>query len=50
MSAKGRYRWHRDRPGARLRLVGELAAFSRRTGAAVTVVFDSSPDGDDRGT
>jgi predicted RNA-binding protein with PIN domain len=36
--------WHRDRRGARLRLVRELAAFARRNGARVSVVFDSSAD------
>lgn len=36
--------WHRDKPGSRLRLLGELAAFAAATRARVTVVFDGAPD------
>ena len=35
--------WWRDRPGAMRELVEELKAFARRSGEAVTVVFDGSP-------
>lgn len=35
--------WWRDRAAARRRLVGELAALHRRTGAPVIVVFDGRP-------
>lgn len=35
--------WHRDKPGSRRRLLGELAAFVRATKARVTVVFDGAP-------
>jgi len=36
--------WHRDRPGARRRLLGDLARFARREAASVAVVFDGAPD------
>jgi predicted RNA-binding protein with PIN domain len=36
--------WHRDKPGARRRLLGELAAFAANTKTRVTVVFDGAPD------
>jgi predicted RNA-binding protein with PIN domain len=36
--------WHRDKPGSRHRLLGELAAFASATRARVTVVFDGAPD------
>ena len=36
--------WHRDRPGARRRLLGDLARFARRERASLTVVFDGAPD------
>jgi predicted RNA-binding protein with PIN domain len=36
--------WHRDKPGSRRRLVGELAAFAAATKARVTVVFDGAPE------
>src|SRR5215470_13156258 len=36
--------WHRDKPGSRRRLLGELAAFAATTKARVTVVFDGAPD------
>ncbi|HVF89558.1 MAG TPA: NYN domain-containing protein [Blastocatellia bacterium] len=36
--------WHRDREGARRRLVEELAEFARIKKARVTVVFDGEPD------
>ncbi len=35
--------WWRDRPRAMRELVGELEAFARRGGGAVTVVFDGRP-------
>jgi len=38
--------WHRDKPGARKRLLGELAAFAAATRSRVTVVFDGAPDQD----
>jgi predicted RNA-binding protein with PIN domain len=38
--------WHRDKPGARRRLLGELAAFAAVARARVTVVFDGAPDAD----
>ena len=38
--------WHRDRPGARRRLLAELAEFVRATGTRTTVVFDGAPDPD----
>src|SRR5215204_4960179 len=36
--------WHRDKPGARRRLLGELALFAREAGASVEAVFDGAPD------
>lgn len=36
--------WHRDKPGARRRLMGELARFARRAGLSVEVVFDGAPE------
>ena len=36
--------WHRDKPGARRRLLGELARFARASGVSVEVVFDGAPD------
>jgi predicted RNA-binding protein with PIN domain len=36
--------WHRDRAGARRRLLGELVRFARVTGAGVDIVFDGIPD------
>src|ERR687890_889429 len=36
--------WHRDKAGARRRLLGELARFAREAGASVEVVFDGAPD------
>ena len=36
--------WHRDRPGARRRLLGDLALFARLEAASLTVVFDGAPD------
>ncbi|HEV3469541.1 MAG TPA: NYN domain-containing protein [Pyrinomonadaceae bacterium] len=36
--------WHRDKPGARRRLLEELARFAREAGASVEVVFDGAPD------
>jgi predicted RNA-binding protein with PIN domain len=36
--------WHRDKPGARRRLLGELARFARETGVTVEAVFDGAPD------
>ncbi len=41
--------WWRDRPGARRRLVGEVAAWQARGGAAgtVTVVFDGHEHADE---
>jgi predicted RNA-binding protein with PIN domain len=38
--------WHRDKPGARRRLLGELAAFAAATRARITVVFDGAPEAD----
>src|SRR5215203_6588439 len=35
---------HRDKPGARRRLLGELARFAREAGKTVEVVFDGAPD------
>lgn len=37
--------WHRDKPGSRMRLLGELEGFARATKSRVTVVFDGKPDG-----
>lgn len=36
--------WHRDKPGSRRRLLGEVAAFAAATKARATVVFDGAPD------
>jgi hypothetical protein len=36
--------WHRDKAGARRRLIGELARYVRLTGEGVDVVFDGAPD------
>jgi predicted RNA-binding protein with PIN domain len=36
--------WHRDKPGARRRLLGELARFARAAGVTVEAVFDGAPD------
>jgi len=36
--------WHRDKPGARRRLIEQLAEFARVKKARVTVVFDGAPD------
>lgn len=36
--------WHRDKPGARRRLLTELAGFARESGATVQAVFDGAPD------
>ncbi len=36
--------WHRDKPRARLSLLGELGAFAAAKGASVAVVFDGAPD------
>lgn len=36
--------WHRDKPGARRRLLGELAHFARAAGVTVEAVFDGAPD------
>jgi predicted RNA-binding protein with PIN domain len=36
--------WHRDKPGARRRLLSELAGFAREAGVTVEVVFDGAPD------
>ena len=36
--------WHRDKAGARWRLLGELARFTREAGVTVEVVFDGAPD------
>ena len=41
--------WHRDRAGARRRLVDELQRFARRSGDRIEVVFDGVPDGVGRG-
>ena len=35
---------HRDKPGSRHRLLGELSAFAAATRARITVVFDGAPD------
>ena len=37
--------WHRDRAGARQRLVDELQRFARRSGDRIEVVFDGVPSG-----
>ncbi len=36
--------WHRDKPGARRRLLNELARFARASGVTLGVVFDGAPD------
>jgi predicted RNA-binding protein with PIN domain len=36
--------WHRDKPGARRRLLDELARFAHIKRVRVTVVFDGAPD------
>ncbi len=36
--------WHRDRAGARRRLLEELVRFSRAAGVSIEVVFDGAPD------
>jgi predicted RNA-binding protein with PIN domain len=36
--------WHRDKAGARRRLIGELSRFARDEGVPVEVVFDGAPD------
>ena len=36
--------WHRDKPGARRRLLSELARLARAAGVTVEVVFDGAPD------
>src|SRR5918992_4317343 len=36
--------WHRDKAGARRRLLAELSRFSRDEGIPVEVVFDGAPD------
>jgi predicted RNA-binding protein with PIN domain len=36
--------WHRDKPGARRRLLEELMRFARAEGVPVAVVFDGAPD------
>ena len=36
--------WHRDKPGARRRLLFELSRFARAAGVALEVVFDGAPD------
>jgi predicted RNA-binding protein with PIN domain len=36
--------WHRDKAGARRRLLGELVRFARGERARVAVVFDGAPD------
>ena len=36
--------WHRDKPGARRRLLRELARFAREAGVTVEAVFDGAPD------
>jgi predicted RNA-binding protein with PIN domain len=38
--------WHRDKAGARKRLIQDLARFLAARKAKVTVVFDGSPDTD----
>ncbi|MFN0086491.1 MAG: NYN domain-containing protein [Blastocatellia bacterium] len=40
----GRVGWHRDKEGARLRLIRELAALARARRMRLTVVFDGAPD------
>ena len=36
--------WHRDKPGARRRLLEELARLARASGVSIEVVFDGAPD------
>jgi predicted RNA-binding protein with PIN domain len=36
--------WHRDKPGARRRLLDELAVFARARRVKVAVVFDGAPE------
>lgn len=36
--------WHRDKAGARRRLLGELSRFARGAGVVVEVVFDGAPE------
>src|SRR5687768_6743087 len=36
--------WHRDKPGARRRLLSELARLARAAGVTVEVVFDGAPE------
>jgi predicted RNA-binding protein with PIN domain len=36
--------WHRDKPGARRRLLFELSRFARAAGVTLEVVFDGAPD------
>src|SRR5947209_10116482 len=36
--------WHRDKPGARRRLLEELARFARESGVTAEAVFDGAPD------
>jgi predicted RNA-binding protein with PIN domain len=36
--------WHRDKAGARRRLMGELSRFARGAGVTVEVVFDGAPE------
>ena len=36
--------WHKDKPGARRRLLSELARFAREAGVTVEAVFDGAPD------
>ena len=36
--------WHRDKAGARRRLLEELARFAREAGVTVEAVFDGAPD------
>ena len=38
--------WHRDKTGARRRLLSDLARFARAEGVPVEVVFDGAPDAD----
>ena len=36
--------WHRDKAGARRRLLGELSRFAREAGVTVEAVFDGAPE------
>src|SRR5215210_7880532 len=36
--------WHRDKPGARRRLLTEMARLAREAGVTVEAVFDGAPD------